>query len=71
MGTSTSADAPKPPPKESFRINWEGTHINYDFGSKKSIAGIILLEVQDAKELPKTKNCASCAASLAPLLAYS
>jgi hypothetical protein len=39
-----------------FMINWDGVRIDYDFASKKSIVGIILLEVQSARELPKVKN---------------
>jgi len=45
--------------KKAFTINWDGASIDYDFASKSSIIGIILLEVQSAKELPKVKNCTS------------
>lgn len=57
MGGQTTKDsAAKTTGKEAFRINWDGTYIDYDFATKKSVAGIILLEVQGAKELPKIKN---------------
>jgi hypothetical protein len=42
--------------RESFVINWEGTKVDYDFASRKKLAGIILLEIKEAKELPKLKN---------------
>ena len=57
MGPQASSE-PVKTPKKSFTINWDGAYIDYDFASKGSIMGIILLEVQSAKELPKVKNCA-------------
>ena len=45
--------------KKAYTIKWDGASIDYDFASKSSIMGVILLEVQSAKELPKVKNCMS------------
>ena len=56
MGPQASSGAAKTS-KKSFTINWDGSYIDYDFASKTSIMGIILLEVQSAKELPRVKNC--------------
>ncbi|KAF8323255.1 hypothetical protein DL93DRAFT_2223196 [Clavulina sp. PMI_390] len=55
MGSSTTGSSSSPK-KTSFNINWEGTKINYDFATRRSVAGVVLLEVQGAKELPKAKN---------------
>ncbi|KZV83403.1 hypothetical protein EXIGLDRAFT_701460 [Exidia glandulosa HHB12029] len=40
----------------SFRLNWEGTKIDYSFSQHKEIAGILLLEVKSAADLPKQKD---------------
>ncbi|EJD44517.1 hypothetical protein AURDEDRAFT_88100 [Auricularia subglabra TFB-10046 SS5] len=40
----------------SFRLNWEGTKIDYSFSQHKEIAGILLLEIKSASGLPKRKD---------------
>ena len=45
--------------KLEFSINWEGTKIDYEFSSKKAVAGILMLEVKQAMDLPRVKNCKS------------
>ncbi|EJD35443.1 hypothetical protein AURDEDRAFT_188738 [Auricularia subglabra TFB-10046 SS5] len=42
----------------SFRLNWAGTKIDYSFSGHRDVAGIVLIEVKGAKDLPKTKNWA-------------
>ncbi|KZV90637.1 hypothetical protein EXIGLDRAFT_115009 [Exidia glandulosa HHB12029] len=46
------------PPKKlpSFRLNWSGTKIDYSFSGHRDVAGIVLLEVKSARELPRQKT---------------
>lgn len=55
---SAASTAPTLAPKKlpSFRLNWSGTKIDYSFSGHRDVAGIVLLEIKGARELPRQKT---------------
>lgn len=45
--------------KSKFRKSWVAKNKDYNFSAANDIMGIVMLEIQGAKDLPKLKNSAS------------
>lgn len=52
-GATSSARATQ---KSKFRKSWIGKEKNYNFNAANDIMGIVMLEIQGAKDLPRLKN---------------
>ena len=50
--------------KSKFRKSWVAKNKNYNFSAANDIMGIVMLEIQGAKDLPKLKNSTSRFTSL-------
>lgn len=58
LSTSGAVTPPMRPSasKARFRKSWSSKNTDYSFAASNDILGIVLLEIQGAKDLPKLKN---------------
>lgn len=49
--------ASKPPQVPTFSIVWGGARIGYSFSKGKEILGIVMMEILNAEDLPKSNAC--------------
>ena len=45
--------------KKRLRKSWGGKKTDFDFNAANDVVGIVMLEIQGAKDLPRLKNSAS------------
>ncbi|ETW83451.1 hypothetical protein HETIRDRAFT_474586 [Heterobasidion irregulare TC 32-1] len=59
------------PPKKRLRKSWGGKKTDFDFNAANDVVGIVMLEIQGAKDLPRLKNMTRTGWDMDPFVVIS